>query len=450
MFSSLKQSEERYRSILENIQDGYFEIDLNGNFTFFNHSICMLFGCSKDEMTGINSRQFTDKNNTEEVLKTYKKVYKTGEPDKGYEWRVIRKDGTRRCIEVSISLLKDSFDQPKGFGSIVRDITERKLEEDKFRKIYMMSPESIAITRLQDGTIVDVNKGFEVTLGWNREDVIGTKSMEQPMNFWVDLRDREQMVKDLRAGRDILHREIAFRRGDGSERAGIYSARTISINDEEHLIFVLQDCTEHQKMSMELQRTLEILRRGFDTTINVMISAVEMRDPYTAGHQRKSSNFAVAIAAEMGLEQEKIDGLRIASIVHDIGKLSVPAEILTKPTRLTPIEFSLLQEHSRCGYEMLKNVESPWPLAEIVYQHHERINGTGYPRNLTGDEILIEARILAVADVVEAMASHRPYRASLGMEKALEEIEKNRGILYDKNVVSACLRLIREKSYRLM
>ncbi len=150
----------------------------------------------------------------------------------------------------------------------------------------------------------------------------------------------------------------------------------------------------------------------------------------------------------MGFAQEKIDGIRMAGSIHDIGKLSIPAEILSKPTKLTEIEFSLIKEHSRKGYEMLKDVESPWPLAEIVYQHHERMDGSGYPRNLKGDEILMEARILAVADVVEAMASHRPYRPGLGIDAALEEISKNSGILYDPEVVDACLRLFHEKGYK--
>ena len=146
---------------------------------------------------------------------------------------------------------------------------------------------------------------------------------------------------------------------------------------------------------------------------------------------------------------EKIDGIRMAGSIHDIGKLSIPAEILSKPTKLTNLEFSLIKEHARKGYEMLKDVESPWPLAEIVYQHHERMDGTGYPRNLKGEDILMEARILSVADVVEAMASHRPYRPGLGIDAALAEIEKNRGICYDAAVADACLRLFRGKSFKL-
>ena len=180
-----------------------------------------------------------------------------------------------------------------------------------------------------------------------------------------------------------------------------------------------------------------------------MVSAVEARDPYTSGHQIRSANLARAIGVEMGLPQEKIDGIRMAGSIHDIGKLSIPAEILSKPTRLSEIEFYMIKEHSRRGFEILKDVESPWPLAEIVYQHHERMDGSGYPRHLRGEEILIEARILAVADVVEAMASHRPYRPSLGIDAALNEIEKNGGIFYDGTVVDACLRLFREKGYSL-
>ncbi|MBA4397394.1 MAG: hypothetical protein C0394_08430 [Syntrophus sp. (in: bacteria)] len=164
----------------------------------------------------------------------------------------------------------------------------------------------------------------------------------------------------------------------------------------------------------------------------------------------RSADLARAIATEMGLPREKIDGIYLAGSIHDVGKLSVPAEIMSKPTKLTNIEFSLIKEHSQRGYEILKDVESSWPLAEIVYQHHERMNGSGYPRNLKGDEILMAARILAVSDVVEAMASHRPYRPALGIDSALEEISKNRGILYDAEAADACLKLFEEKRYRLI
>jgi PAS domain S-box-containing protein len=211
---------------------------------------------------------------------------------------------------------------------------------------------------------------------------------------------------------------------------------------------MMSDISERKQAEEKLKDTLEHLRKVVGTTIQVMVSAVETRDPYTAGHQIRSTDLARAIASEMGLSQEKIDSIRVAGSIHDIGKLSIPAEILSKPTKLTEIEYLLIREHSIRGYEILKNIESPWALAEMVYQHHERMDGSGYPRGLKGEEIMMEARIIAVADVVESMASHRPYRAALGLNVALEEIEKNRRILYDEAVVDTCLRLFREKEYR--
>jgi putative nucleotidyltransferase with HDIG domain len=209
------------------------------------------------------------------------------------------------------------------------------------------------------------------------------------------------------------------------------------------------DITDRKRKEEELRQTLESLRKAVGTTIQVMVSAVETRDPYTAGHQIRSAGLASAIATEMGLPQDQIEGIRMAGSIHDIGKLSVPAEILSKPTKLSDIQFSLIKEHARQGYEILKDVESPWPLAEIIHQHHERMDGSGYPRNLKGDDILIEARILAVSDVVESMASHRPYRPALGLDAALAEIENNQGKLYDADVVHACLILFREKGLQL-
>ena len=179
-----------------------------------------------------------------------------------------------------------------------------------------------------------------------------------------------------------------------------------------------------------------------------MALTVEMNDPFTAGHQRRVANLARAIATEMGLSRERVDGMRMAGFIHDLGKLSVPGEILSKPGRLTEIEFNLVKTHPQVGYDILKRVESPWPVAQIVLQHHERIDGSGYPTGLRGDEIMLEARILAVADVVEAMSSHRPYRPALGIDRALEEISRNRGLLYDPSAVDACLKVFTEKGFK--
>jgi putative two-component system response regulator len=211
-----------------------------------------------------------------------------------------------------------------------------------------------------------------------------------------------------------------------------------------------QDITDRKRAEEKLLLTLESLRKAFGAIIHVLVSAGETRDPYTAGHQIRSADLARAIATEMGLSQEKIEGIRMAGSIHDIGKLSIPAEILSKPTKLTNLEFSLIKTHSQSGYDILKDIEFPWPVADVVLQHHERMDGSGYPRCLKGDDILLEARILAIADVVEAMASHRPYRPALGINLALEDISRNRGILYDADAVDACLKLFREKGYTLV
>ena len=183
-------------------------------------------------------------------------------------------------------------------------------------------------------------------------------------------------------------------------------------------------------------------------TVETMGSIVETRDPYTAGHQQGVAHLAGAIAAEMSLDADRLQGLRVAGLLHDIGKMLVPAEILSKPGKISEIEFNLIKVHSQVGANILGKIDFPWPVAQIVLQHHERLNGSGYPAGLTAPDILLEARILAVADVMEAMASHRPYRPALGIEEALDEITKNKGILYDPEVVAACVKLFTEKGFK--
>lgn len=197
----------------------------------------------------------------------------------------------------------------------------------------------------------------------------------------------------------------------------------------------------------ELQESMEKLRKALEGSVRSIALTVEMRDPYTAGHQLRVADLASAIAKEMELSEDQVEGLRMASMIHDIGKISIPAEILSKPGPITDIEFDLIKAHAQTGYDILKTIEFPWPIDRIVLQHHERTNGSGYPLGLSSEDIILEARILGVADVVEAMASHRPYRPALGIDKALEEISKNKGVLYDPVVVEACLRLFEEKGF---
>ncbi len=200
---------------------------------------------------------------------------------------------------------------------------------------------------------------------------------------------------------------------------------------------------KQRKIAEELARRLEKNLEGF---IAAVAKAVEARDPYTAGHQRRVAKLACAIGREMSLSDEQINGIHFGSLIHDIGKIHIPSELLVKPSALSNIEFEMIKTHAEVGYDILKDIDSRWPIAEIAYQHHERIDGSGYPRGLKGDEIIIEAKIVAVADVAEAMVSHRPYRAALGIDAAMEELSRYRGSSYDADAVDACLKVF-EKGF---
>jgi PAS domain S-box-containing protein len=252
--------------------------------------------------------------------------------------------------------------------------------------------------------------------------------------------------------RVIIHRAKEKRLTNG-ETASVYSIRVtnktgrqiwaqissvpIFWDERPATLNFLRDITFQRIAEDELMQTVEKLRKATGATVQAMAQTVEVRDPYTAGHQKRVSKIARAIATEMTLSSGMVEGVGMAGNIHDLGKISVPAEILSKPGILTDIQFALIKTHPKTGYEILKGIEFPWDIARIVLQHHERIDGSGYPQGLCGDDILLEARILAVADVVEAMSSHRPYRPALGIEKALDEVSSKKGKLYDPQVVEA-------------
>jgi HD-GYP domain-containing protein (c-di-GMP phosphodiesterase class II) len=202
------------------------------------------------------------------------------------------------------------------------------------------------------------------------------------------------------------------------------------------------------QLEKELQQSDEKLQKFIEGIAHIIAEIVEIRDPYLMGHHQRVSKLATAIAQEMKLPQDKIEGVRFASLVHDVGRVNLPTEIVSKPSKLVEVEFNLVKNHPRIGYGILKKVDFPWPIAEIVFQHYEKIDGSGYPRGLKGDEILIEAKILGVANVVEAMSSYKSYRPSLSIDEALAEISKNKNILFDPEVVDACLGLFKEKGFK--
>lgn len=240
--------------------------------------------------------------------------------------------------------------------------------------------------------------------------------------------------------------ELLTHRKDGEPAWVEVSTRLVSKNSVPvEIEGIARDITERKLAEQERERSLSRLRRTLEQTVYALAAAVEMRDPYTAGHQRRVADLATAIADEMDLPEDRSRGVRMAGLIHDVGKIHIPAEILSKPTRLTEAEWSMIKTHPQVGYDILKEIEFPWPVARIVLQHHERFNGSGYPQGLSDKEILLEARILGVSDVVEAMASHRPYRPAHAVEEALGEIRENRGILYDPEAVDACLEVIGKK-----
>ncbi|MBW2557888.1 MAG: PAS domain S-box protein [Deltaproteobacteria bacterium] len=459
----LRVSEKLFRSYLEYAPDGVYMNDLEGNFLYSNSKCEEIIGYRREELIGksfleLNILSENSLSKAAQLLQANIEGKSTG-PD---EIDLIDKEGRLIPVEISSSVVQR---EDQGIVlAFVRDITDRKRAEEALREsealYHLLAEHMTDIVWMMD---LDLNvtwlspsntkvRGFAldeiVALPLDRQ--LTPESLRKAMNWFGKLIPLEK--DGLIAEPDgIMSRAMEFYCKGGHT---VWLDCTLQfIRDEQGkatgILAEGRDITKRRRAEEELQRTLESLRKAFGATVQVMVAAVESRDPYTAGHQLRVADLARAIATEMGLSKDKIESIRMAGSIHDIGKLSIPAEILSKPTRLSDIEFSLIKEHSQKGYEMLKDVESPWPLAQIVYQHHERMDGSGYPRNLKGNAILMEALIMAVADVVEAMASHRPYRPTVGLHAALEEIEDNAGTLYDADAVDACLRLFREKGFQL-
>ncbi len=232
-----------------------------------------------------------------------------------------------------------------------------------------------------------------------------------------------------------------------SDLEALVEKRTAELVQSNKLLKI--EIANRKRMQLEIQHSFENLKKVMNSTVLAITMTIEKRDPYTSGHQQRVADLSRNIAREIGLSDNEIEGIYIAAAIHDLGKISLPAEILSKPVKLSDIEVSLIQAHSQTGYDILKGIDFPWPIAEIVLQHHERLDGSGYPRGLIGHDILLASRIVGVADVVETMASHRPYRPSMGIDKALEEITQNKGVLYDPLVVDACLKICNKKEFEL-
>ncbi|HPQ44457.1 MAG TPA: PAS domain S-box protein [Syntrophales bacterium] len=452
---ALLASRAQLYNALEMAHLGHWEYDVADDLFIFNDPFYKIFRTTAEDVGGYTmrsedyARRFVYPDDIDTVGEEIRKAIETTDPffNRQIEHRMIYADGTIGYISVRFFIVKDSHGRTVKTYGVNQDITERKQVEAKLRQ------QTDAMDAAVDGMALLDEKGEYIYLNRAHVIVYGYESAEELIGkSWRALYDSEELQRFDQEIMPEFHRK-GYWSGEavGVKKDGSTFPQAVSLTAMVNggLICVVRDITESKRVEESLENTLESLRKAFGATIQVMVAAVESRDPYTAGHQLRTANLARAIATEMGLSRDRIEGIRMAGSIHDIGKLSIPAEILSKPTEPTAIEFSLIKEHPRKGYEILKGVESPWPLAQIVYQHHERMDGSGYPRGLKGDEILVEARIMAVADVVEAMASNRPYRPMRGLNTALEEIEKNKGVLYDTDAVNACLRLFREKGFQL-
>jgi len=322
--------------------------------------------------------------------------------------------------------------------------------ESKYKVLFEHASDAIFLVK--GGMFVDCNTKTLTMFGCERAQILGHSAFEFSPDVQPNGDDSRQGIMEkgelALAGKPQFF-EWKYLRPDGTLFDAEVSFNRVDIGNEVFLQAIVRDITDRKQAAEKLEKTLENLRQTNAATVQVMAHVVETRDAYTAGHQRRVAGIAVAIAEEMGLSFHTIEGIRMAGVIHDIGKISIPAEILSKPGDLRKKEFELIKDHPQMGYEILKDVEFPWPIAEIVHQHHERMDGSGYPGGLSGNKILLEARIIAVSDVVEAIASHRPYRPARGIDVALSEIEANRGVLYDGDVVDACLHLFRERGYKI-
>ncbi len=459
---ALRASERKLRNFVESSLDGITMVNEQGIIVEWSPGQERITGLERTEALGkpiwdVQLRLADEERRSPALLELTKsltlRLLETGDwPQLGQteEMEIQRLDGTKRTIQTLISPIQTH----KGFmvSGIVRDIThQKKMEQDLFRlkRAVECSGEVVFLTD-RDGIITYVNTEFTRLYGYSAEEVVGKTTPRVLNGGAVAPEDFANLWVALLSGQSVKW-ELANRAKDGRLLPIESSANPII--DEGHgivgFLAIQRDISERKLAEATRAQSLEQLQRTIEKTVQAMASLIEIRDPYTSGHQRRVANLAGAVGREMGLSEDQIRVVHLAALVHDVGKMVVPAEILSKPGRITETELNLIRTHPQVAFDILDPIEFPWPIARIALQHHERLDGSGYPFGLTDGEILLEARIIAVADVVEAMSSHRPYRPALGIDSALEEISHNSGKSYDSEVATACLRLFTENGYKL-
>ncbi len=452
---TLNKSKREFEILIDNLPAVVFKGYVDGTVDFFDHKV--------EEMTGYSKRTFDSRRkkwidliveeDASEVKNAFIKALKT---DKLYvrEYRIKSKKGKIIWVQERSTIICDPNGRVNHIIGMFFDITQRKQAEDAIREgqhfissIYSSIQDGITILNFDLG-IIQVNP----TMGkWyaHAQPLVGKKCYQA-------YHGQEIPCRPCPAYRTLLsgepHYEIIARKGINGACSGwleeySFPWRINGTGKIKGVIIYARDITGRVSSEEAVEEGMRKLRKTLNATVSALAATVETRDPYTAGHQGRVAQLACALGQEMEVPEDLLEGLRVMGFLHDIGKIAIPTEILCKPSKLGEYEFNMIKGHPLTGYEILKEIEFPWQVAPAVLQHHERLDGSGYPSGLSDKDILLEARILSVADVTEAMASHRPYRPALGLEKALEEISENSGTLYDPDVVKACLSIFVEKGF---
>jgi len=454
--NSLREGENSFKQIFEQSPLGAALISLDFRFKLVNPNLCHILGYAEQELISMGFPDITFPDDLKKDLELVNKLLQ-GEIDHiDKQQRYIRKDGNPIWTHLTIQLLKDIDGRPHHFLHTMMDITKHKFSEQKLieseerlRLAFENANDGICLINAV-GKHIEVNNRMCKIFGYSKEELesLTVNDITHP----EDRHMSREFIKRSISGeieRTVFEQRYLHKNGNTVWGQVSSSLARDTEGTPRYFISHIQDITQKKLSEEKVAASIEKLRKAMGGIIQAMSLTVEARDPYTSGHQRRVANLARAIAQEMGLREDQVDGIRMSGAIHDIGKISVPSEILSKPTKLSDLEFSLIKKHPSVGYDILKDIEFPWPIALITLQHHERINGSGYPKGISGNEILLEAKILAVADVVEAIASHRPYRPAHTIDVALNEIDQNKGILYQPEVGAACMRVFKEKSYQL-
>jgi len=448
----LKDSEERLKILFDYAPDAYYISDLKGKFIDGNKAAERVIGYKKEELIGKSflKLKLLSLADIPEAARLLARNLR-GQPTGSDEFVLNRKDNTKVTVEVSTYPVK--IKEKTLVLGIARDITKRKQAEDVKNakdelQMIMDSVPALIFYKDTEGRIIRANKALADSLKVPVKDIVGKTTEELfPRKQAENMRkDDKEVIISGKPKKNVIE---PYDTPEGTRWA--ITDKIPNRDKKGKVIGVIdlsKDITVQRKSEEELKQTYQKLKKTMDAAIDTMSRIIEAKDPYTSDHQHRVCQLAVPLARELGLPEDKIEGIRIASLIHDIGKIGLPTDILSKPTKLIDIEFSLIKNHSQIGYNILKSIDFSYPVAQIVLQHHEKINGSGYPNKLKGDKIMLEAKIIGVADVVEAMSSFRPYRPALSIDKALEEISQNKGILYDPEVVDACIKLFKEKGFK--